>query len=699
MCRPRHPTTSVGRYRYGFTWLGPELWLCLLQRVGGHAATTLAARHRANVSAESPITPQSNPKRLYRTTRGPTTRCSKKLPGQRHIDPLTCHMLAGRPTYPLQQADEAVNMRYAHEADLARGSMTPKSNDQRLLDRILEDKRSRIAPEQKLEEFFNYFSASVALQDLDLDIDELRDGIVDGSHDCGIDGVWVLVDDRYVSADIDRHTTVHGGKIELVILQAKTSSGYQETTLEKLHYHLPILLDMNRDVIELAKSTNAKLLERTGRFLHVLEALASSFPNVSIRVIYASRAADPPHPNVRAKGNRLARELAKVSSGTQCTVTYLGAAELRELSARGATVVSSLVFMDTPMSTTLGEGYVCLARLDEYYRFITSPNDAIRLELFDANVRDYAGSASVNAEIRETLRSGHRDDFWWFNNGVTIVAEKVQISGKKIVMKDPQIVNGLQTSHEVYKYFQDSGQHRDRSILVRIMVPPASGKSRDGIIRATNSQTQLPPGALRATEQIQKDIEESLQRDGYYYERRANYYRNLGYALDQVVSVSRLAREFTALVLGEPHSALNHSDSRLLDDSHYHKIFSKDYDLDLYHLVLDIHVQINKFLISYAEDYSLLGGTSENWRYHLAYMSSFTLTRLRRPTHKDMLNISMNHLSDSLLEGMTKLLEKEYKASLRGNQTEGIDRIARSSSFTDRVRQATIAVRRFNIVR
>ncbi|GAB2331978.1 AIPR family protein [Streptomyces variabilis] len=577
--------------------------------------------------------------------------------------------------------------------------MASKSNDQRLLDRILEDQRSRLAPSQKLDDFFNYFTASTALQDLDLDIDEIRDGIVDGSHDCGVDGIWVLVDDRYVSADVDRHKTLRAGKIELVILQAKTSSGFQETAFEKLHYHLPILLDMDRDVSELAESTNAKLLDRTGRFLHILEALASSFPDVFVRVVYASRSAEPPHPNVRAKGNRLERDLAKIASGTKCRVEYLGAAELRELSARGATVVSELVFMDTPMSTSLGEGYVCLARLDEYYRFITSPNGALRLELFESNVRDYAGRTAVNTAIGETLGSNYKDDFWWFNNGVTIVAEEVRIAGKKIVMKDPQIVNGLQTSHEIYSYFQGAGQHHDRSVLVRIMVPPTSGRARDGIIRATNSQTQLPPGALRATEQIQKDIEESLQRDGYYYERRANYYKNLGFPLEQVVSMSRLAREFTSFVVGEPHVSLKFSENLLLDDSHYYRVFSADHDLDLYRIVLDVHVRIGEFLTSYMEDRALLGDTAENWRYHLAYMASFTLTRLRRPTQRDLLNIKIEHLSDGLLDGMMSLLEREYKASLRGNRTQGIDKVARSSDFTRRVRQATIATRRFQINR
>ncbi|GAA3865893.1 AIPR family protein [Streptomyces lannensis] len=575
--------------------------------------------------------------------------------------------------------------------------MAVNSNDQRLLDRVLEDKRRLLAPNQKMDDFFNYFAASAALQDFDLDIDELRDGIVDGSHDCGVDGLWVFVDDRYMSANIDRHTNFRGKKIQLVILQAKTSSGYQETAFEKLHYHLPLLFDMDRNTKELADATNAKLLDRTGRFLNVLEALASSFQEISIRVIYASRSVEPPHPNVKAKGNRLARELEKVASRTKCHIEYLGAAELRELSGRGASTILEMAFIETPMSTSLGEGYICLVRLDEYYNFITSRNDALRLELFESNVRDYAGRTAVNSAIEGTLKSNHREDFWWFNNGVTIVAEEVRIAGKRVVVTNPQIVNGLQTSHEIFNHFQSSGHHNDRSILVRIIVPPSSGRARDVIIRATNSQTELPPGALRATEKIQKDLEEALARYGYHYERRANYYKNLGVSLDQVVSMSRLAREYTAFVLGEPHTSLKHAETYLLGDSHYDKVFSAEIDIDLYRLVLDVHRRITEFLTDYSQDRPLLGDTAENWRYHIAYMSSFTLTRLRRPTQKDLLNIRSEHLTDALLGAMVNVLDREYRSALRGNRTQGIDKVARSDDFTTKLRQATIVMRRFKI--
>ncbi|MFI8185887.1 AIPR family protein [Actinacidiphila glaucinigra] len=575
-----------------------------------------------------------------------------------------------------------------------------QNNDQRLLDRILDDQHRHLAPGKSREDFFTFFAADKALQEWDLDNDEIMDGIVDGAHDCGIDGIWTFVDDRYVTADAHRYLSPRARIIELVILQAKTSTGYQETVIEKLAFHLPDLLNMGRDEEELAPHTNAKLLDRTRRFLHILEELASSFPQVRIKVIYASKAADSPHPNVKSKGDRLRRELAKITSDATAEIEYLNAADLRERTARGARAVAQLVFSETPMSTSLGEGYVCLARLDEYYRFITSDNEALRLELFESNVRDYAGSTAVNNAIGETLKSGTGEDFWWFNNGVTVVADAAQIAGKKIVVKDPQIVNGLQTSHEVYAYFQNGGQHRDRSLLVKIVVAPESGTARDRIIRATNSQTQLPAGALRATEPIQKDIEESLTHSGgYYYERRAGYYRNLGFPLDRVVSMTRLAREFTAFAQREPHTALRHSEALLLDDQHYGQIFSPRQDLDIYRLSLDVHTRLRDFLTHYADDHPLLGETLENWLYPLAAMSAYTLTRLRQPAPRDLLHIDLAHLNDDLMTRMTGVLEQNFKTALRQSKAGGVDRIARTPDFTTKLRQAVISQGRFHIER
>lgn len=44
-----------------------------------------------------------------------------------------------------------------------------QSNDQRLLERILEDQHRKLAPDKSRDDFFTFFAADKALQDWDLD--------------------------------------------------------------------------------------------------------------------------------------------------------------------------------------------------------------------------------------------------------------------------------------------------------------------------------------------------------------------------------------------------------------------------------------------------------------------------------------------------------------------------------------------------
>jgi hypothetical protein len=75
----------------------------------------------------------------------------------------------------------------------------------------------------------------------------------------------------------------------------------------------------------------------------------------------------------------------------------------------------------------------------EYQRFITDDLGKLDASLFEANVRDYEGETGVNRNIRETLeREDRAVDFWWLNNGVTIVANKVQPAGKLLALETPR---------------------------------------------------------------------------------------------------------------------------------------------------------------------------------------------------------------------------------------------------------------------
>ena len=81
--------------------------------------------------------------------------------------------------------------------------------------------------------------------------------------------------------------------------------------------------------------------------------------------------------------------------------------------------------------------------------------------IFEANVRDYQGSTEVNQEIHATLGAVTKDEFWWLNNGVTMIAANATHSSKELTIEDPPIDNGLQTSTELYNFFRATSNAGD----------------------------------------------------------------------------------------------------------------------------------------------------------------------------------------------------------------------------------------------
>jgi len=292
----------------------------------------------------------------------------------------------------------------------------------------------------------------------------------------------------------------------------------------------------------------------------------------------------------------------------------------------------------------------------------------------------------VNAEIWRTLTAGDGDDFWCFNNGVTVVAQEASIMGRRLILKNPQVVNGLQTSNEVFKYFADgNGSTGDeRSVLVRVVVPSAEA-TRDRIIRATNSQTQLPPGALRATDPLQINLEEWLNRRGYYYERRANSYRNLGIAHDHIIGMTELARRFAAVGLAAPHDALSRADSLLEDSQMYARIFSDAYDMEGYVRVLDLFEQTDGFLRNLQESRVLRGESIEPWRYHYAYAVSAFLLKSVEPLPRRSSLLDVDAITTPRARRLFDVVKEAMESAIHARVGTGLHEIARSPEFTRRL--------------
>src|SRR6185295_8201799 len=90
-----------------------------------------------------------------------------------------------------------------------------------------------------------------------------------------------------------------------------------------------------------------------------------------------------------------------------------------------------------------------------------------------------------------------------------------------------------------------------RHVVIRIIQSPEEAL-QDRIIRATNSQTKIPPQFLRSSDDTQRDIEIFFRGNGLHYDRRKNSWRKSPLPLGKIVGVSELARSVAAVLKQEP---------------------------------------------------------------------------------------------------------------------------------------------------
>jgi AIPR protein len=473
------------------------------------------------------------------------------------------------------------------------------NNDLILLETILGKNHQTQAPAMKAEEFFELFAAEQVLKDLDLSYEELESGLVAGGNDGGIDGLYVFVNGELIHEDSDLAVFKKNVLIDVVIIQAKTSKSFEETPIDKLASATRDLFRLDADLDKLASVYNDGLRSSVGLMRKAWLFLVDRFPQLQFRYVYASKGDTANlHPNVRRKSELLGNEVTSLFKQAQYRFEFLGAAELFLLARRQAKTTYQLTLAENPISAAGDVGYVCLVKLRDYFAFLRDDQGGLHKTIFEANVRDYQGSTQVNAGIHASLVAKDREDFWWLNNGVTIVATKATLAGKSLTFEDPQIVNGLQTSTEVFSYFSSANTQGDeRSILVRIIVPSSTDpESRDRIIKATNSQTSIPEASLRATDSVHSNIEASLSPFGIFYDRRKNYYKNQGKPVEQIVSISLMAQAVMSIVLQRPDDARARPSSLLKKDDDYRAIFSNSFPLAMYRVCAQVVKRVDSYL-------------------------------------------------------------------------------------------------------
>ena len=542
------------------------------------------------------------------------------------------------------------------------------TNSQLLLKECIRQEFSDSSIYTEESTFFEFFAASQVLKNQNLSDDELDEGIVGSSHDGGCDGLYVFLNgDMLTSDQLDTLNASKGSPLNFTIIQAKNTTSFNETTIMKWKTISENLLNMANDIDSFCGRYNEDVCEKFRLFRDALTKLIRSQIKTHIQFYYVTLAVEL-HPNVEQQAEELKEQVKRLYPATTVSVSFVGADKLMELYNTDSEANVNLELASQPIALGLKADYVALVNLGTYFKFVTDDVGNLRKSFFEANVRDYQGRNVVNKCIFETLSSSTGEDFWWLNNGVTVLAEKIT----------PEIVNGLQTSTEIYNYFSINPEllgSENRNLLVRIIVPD-SEESRDNIIFATNNQTNIPKSSLRVTDTIHLQIEMYFKSRGLYYDRRKNYYKNQRKKADDIVGVSFLAQCLISVILRKPDFARARPSTLLTDDSTYAFLYEDNQDLDVYYKVALLGKKIQRNLRATTE---MTPAERSDVLFYLLYAVVAKVLNKKEITFSDLKKLDLLLVTDVIINETKLDIYEKYK-ELGGN-----GRVAKSSTFINEI--------------
>lgn len=271
-------------------------------------------------------------------------------------------------------------------------------------------------------------------------------------------------------------------------------------------------------------------------------------------------------------------------------------------------MLKSLV-VDGPEEQCMHLGFIRLADLHRMHR-------ALGARFFDANIRYGLGeSEAVNRAIAASLRQIVIDEsvdpgtFAFNHNGITLHAERVEVTDGSLSLVGPRLLNGAQTVTTTAAFLQKNADAMARSGLperfeaIRVLckiITHAESKFVTQVTINNNRQNPVEPWNLHANDMIQLELQDKFRLDlGIYYERQENAFDQLGTEDLAEYGVSEDAKAVQMLKLAQVFLLTDGNISRLSemrrvfeDDKVYDQVFRQSrLRADSRHILLCYKVQ------------------------------------------------------------------------------------------------------------
>lgn len=325
--------------------------------------------------------------------------------------------------------------------------------------------------------------------------------ITDGYDDNGIDGIYVKK---------EKEDTV------LFLVQAKWSKdGGSSPNLDGVGKFIRGIGDLLEQKFD---KFNEKIKKKKSEILDAL--LDTNCRIVAILV----------HTSNQKLGDHAQKEITDFCSSINDTTEFL---EFLNLDQAG--LFKSLATASATQRINLTIGLSEWGKKDEPYFAVYGTIEAEQVfawwqehqgRLFSKNLRGILGETTVNKEMRETLEK-NPNKFWYFNNGITLVAEKLKkgplnATNQSYAMfqcDGVSVVNGAQTVSTIGRHFLKAAKAPVGVLIpVRIISVEAVQDLDTQITRANNTQNKIEGRDFAAIDDQQQRIKLELAILGVTYQ-------------------------------------------------------------------------------------------------------------------------------------------------------------------------------------
>lgn len=387
---------------------------------------------------------------------------------------------------------------------------------------------------------------------LDLDVDETFDCLTEGGGDFGIDAM-------HMTEEID-------GEFTVTLFQTKYKNNLEGNS-EFPEEGINALLNAIRHLFD----PYAELKNINERLKIKVEAARSMIRDGFIPRVRAIAC------NNGLKWNKAAEEaIIRTGFSDQVTWEYVNHDVLIGILQRIKPVDETLRLVGKAVIEDMNFSRVCIGRIPVTEIAALMKRHGERL--LERNIRRYLGLQGnrVNEGIRNTLYSSSPENFYFFNNGLTLVCDKfahngLQSSDYLVNVWNLHVVNGGQTCMTIFKTLEEiqTGNKRpptEASVLVRLYELP---QGKEDIVlqitQATNSQNPVDLKDLRSNDTIQQRLETDIAQLGFNYRRK----RMDGTSKSTDITSGAAAEAILAVWRYAPHQA------KFLTREHFGKLYDK----------------------------------------------------------------------------------------------------------------------------